>query len=412
VNNRVVITGLGILAANGNGTEEFWSTVEAGRSGIGPITLFDAAGFPVRIAGEVKNFDLARYAETPYKTKRLGRHTQLGIAACYMALRDAGLSVSELRRISPVVVAMGVSTSAIDVIERGKDALSAGGPTRVSPYIVSGCQPHAIASALTESLGITSTSITISTACAAGLDAIHAAATLIRAGKADVAIAGGADSPINPLTVASFGATGMVPTDIEEPALASRPFDINRRGGIMAEGAGVLVLESLHRALGRGVRPYLELGGYGSCADRSDEDPGTGLSTAMFAALANAGCLPEEVDAIFAHGPSDPLIDRVETAMIKRVLGRHAYTIPVTSIKGVTGNPLSAAGPLQIAACALGMRRGLVPPTANHETPDPACDLDYVPRRPRHARCRRALVNVHGLGGGNSALLLERYEAA
>jgi 3-oxoacyl-[acyl-carrier-protein] synthase II len=412
VKNRVVITGLGVLAANGNGIEEFWSSLEAGRSGIGPITLFDAEDFPVKMAGEVKDFDLSRYADTPYKTKRLGRHTQLGIAACFLALRDAGLTPSELRLVAPIIVAMGVSTSAIDVIERGKDALTAGGPTRVSPYIVSGCQPHAVASTLTESLGIECSSVTISTACAAGLDAVHAAASLIRSGKADFAIAGGADSPINPLTVASFGATGMVPTDLDDPATASRPFDINRKGGIMAEGAGVLILESLSRALGRGARIYLEITGYGTCVDLSDQDPGTGIASAMAMAMANAGCLPEDVDAVFAHGPSDPLIDRVETAMIKKVLGRRAYAIPVMSIKGATGNPLAAAGPLQISACALGLQHGAVPPTTNYETPDPACDLDYVPGRPRHVRCRKAVVNVHGLGGGNSSLLVEQFDSA
>ncbi|HEY8240805.1 MAG TPA: beta-ketoacyl-[acyl-carrier-protein] synthase family protein [Kiritimatiellia bacterium] len=404
---RVVVTGMGILAANGNGADAFWNSILKCKSGIAPIRLFDPTDFHIKVAGEVKDFDLAQFVNGHINAKRLGRHTQLALAAAQLAIKHAGLSRDDLIRAEPIAVVVGVSTSAIDVIEGGKERMASLGPKKVSSYVVGACQPNAVASMISAYLAVRTQILTISTACPAGLDAVATAAATLREGRADIAIAGGADAPVNALTVASFGSTGLVPSDVADPARASCPFDRNRGGGVLAEGAGMLVMETLDHALARGATPLVEITGFGSCGDMAEDDPGTGLESAMSMALANAGRLPKDVDYVCAHGPSDPIIDRVETAMVKGALGDHAYKIPVSSIKGVTGNPLAAAGPLQIAACALAMRDGLAPPTANYETPDPACDLDCVPNKPRRMKIRRALVNIHGMGGGNSSVVVE-----
>jgi 3-oxoacyl-(acyl-carrier-protein) synthase len=305
---------------------------------------------------------------------------------------------------------VGVSTSAIEVIERGKDQMVSRGPAKVSSYIVSACQPHAVASALAISLGVETQVETISSACLAGLGAIERAYQMIRQGKQDIALAGGSDAPITPLTVASFGSTGMVPDWRGPPEKASRPFDRDRMGGILAEGCGFIVLENLEHALARGASPGFEIVGTGGSMDLPETESGSGLATSMSMALDNAGCLPDKVDYVCAHGPSDPVIDRVETEAIKAILGERAYAVPVSSIKGVTGNPLAAAGPLQLITCGLALRTETIPPTANYEHRDPECDLDYVPGPPRRAQIRTALLNVHGLGGTNGTVVVRKAE--
>ncbi len=412
VSNRVVVTGMGVLAANGCGLDAYWSTLLAGRSGIGPITLFDAVDFPVHLAGEVKNFRLSDYTDGKFKPLRLSRHTQLALAATKMAMEHAALTVEEIRAVAPLPVVVGVSTSAMEVIERNEDVLVARGPARVSPFGVTSCQPHSAACTIADYLGVRTSRTTLSSACPAGLDSIAACARLIAAGHADIAIAGGADAPITPLSMASFAMGGLAADISLAPDKASRPFDLYRQGGLIAEGAGMLILENLRHALARGAFPWLEIIGYGNTADDSGTESGAGLELSMIEALADAGLMPDDIDYICAHGPSHPVIDRVETAMVKKVFGRHAYRIPVSSIKGVTGNPLAAAGPLQLVACALGMASGYVPPTANYEVADPACDLDYVGGRPYALAYRRALLNVHGLGGGNGTLIVAKVNSA
>ncbi|MDA0990450.1 MAG: beta-ketoacyl-[acyl-carrier-protein] synthase family protein, partial [Verrucomicrobia bacterium] len=248
---------------------------------------------------------------------------------------------------------------------------------------------------------------TISSACASGIEALAYGADLIREGSADVVIAGGADATITPLAVASFITAGMLPDTDGDPALASCPFDKNRRGGVIGEGAGILILENLEHALIRGAKPLAELVGHGSMIDRPGSLPGSGMFNAMQLALENSGRYAHEVEYINAHGPSDPVLDVMESRSIKQVLGERAYRVPVSSIKGATGNPLAAAGPLQVCACVLAMTHHLLPPTANYREPDPECDLDYVPNTPRPYPLKRALVNGHGMGGINSSLLLE-----
>jgi len=407
--NRVVVTGLGALAANGIGKDAFWDSLIKRESGIDKITLFDASGYSSQIAGEVRGFDFGNYTRTGFKVKRLARHTQLAIAATSLAIQDAHLDKSAMDKVAPIPVIVGISGSSVEVIENNTERLNRLGPKRVSPHGVSSCQPHAVAGAVAQVLKTDTTLTTIATACPAGLDAVQKAVMEIRHGKAELVVACGSDAPITPLTVASFGMMGMLPSDIEHPQQASRPFDRDRQGGILAEGAGVIILESLEHAIARGAKPVLEIMGYGSVNDRPEEESGTGLLEAMKQALANSCFLPRDIDYISAHGPSDPVIDRVETEMIKRVWGDAAYHIPVSSIKGVTGNPLAAAGVLQTITCAIAMEKGIIPPTANYENADPACDLDYVPKA-RRGRIRRALINLHGLGGGNSSLVVQRVE--
>ncbi len=409
---RVVVTGMGVLAANGVGVDAFWDTVSRGVSGIGPITLFDASAFKVHVAGEVKDFHLLQYLNGGIKPKRYGRHTQFSLVAAKMAVEQAGLELEAFDRKRPLPVAMGVSTSAMEVIESNEDRLRDRGPESVSPYGVSSCQPHATALAVAELLGRSAQPITASSACPAGLDALAIGFELIRSGKHDVVVAGGADAPVTPLAMASFSLAGLAPDFEIPPSRCSRPFDLHRRGGIIAEGAVVMVLENLAHALARGAEPLVEILGYAANGDDAGTESGAGLYDTMALAMANAGLRHDDIDYISAHGPSHPVIDRVETREIKRLFGTKARTIPVSSIKGVVGNPLAAAGPMQVMATALGMRHGLVPPTANYEVPDPACDLDYVPNQGYAVSFDTALVNVHGLGGGNTTMALAKVVSA
>ena len=400
-----VVTGVGVVAANGIGVPAFWDSLVHGRSAVGPITLFDASRLRQRIAAEVKGFDPHHHLPAGVKWKRLARHTQFALAAADMALRDAGLTAAQLDPGRQVCVALGVSTSAIEVVEIAAQGWQNG--DRLQPWLVWASQPNAVAAAVAERLGGRVSLLTLATACQAGMDAILAACEAVRSGRAEVALAGGADAPITPSTCASFGASHLLSSRNDDPSRASRPFDRDRDGGVLGEGAGIVVIESLEHARRRGATPRLELCGGATRMDRRGQAPADGMGEAMACALANAGLRPEEVGGVCAHGPSDPRIDRVETAMIRRALGRQAYRVPVFSIKGVTGNPLAAAGPLQVISALLAMQQATIPPTANYEHADPECDLDYVPQARRNAvEC--LLVNVHGMGGGNSVLVVRK----
>lgn len=406
--NRVVVTGMGILAPNGTGIEAFWDSILAGRSGIGPITLFDASEFKSRIAGEVKNFNPLDYIEQELKPKRMARHTQLAYAATMMALRDAGLDPDRLELPSPTPVVIGISTSAIDVIESVYFSMRDHGPNRAPTSSSAASIPQAAASTIADKIGSSAHAATVSSACPSGLDAVSDAFAMIRSGEAEVAIAGGADAPITPLTMASFIASGLSSIRNGEPERASRPFDLDRDSGVISEGAGVFVLENLERAQARGARVYLEICGFGKQRDIDPTMPGSGLEHSMKLALANAARSPCDIDYISAYGPSHPVLDAVEVRVIKTVFGDRAYSVPVSSIKAVTGNPLAAGGPFQIVACALGFRDRVIPPTANYEVQDPECDLDFVPNRARQGQLDCALINVRGIGGSASSLVVER----
>jgi 3-oxoacyl-[acyl-carrier-protein] synthase II len=402
---------MGVIAPNGIGLEAFWSSLLAGRSAIGPITHFDASNFKSRIAGEVKGFDPLDYIEAELKPHRMARHTQFAFAAAMMALKDAGLDIDNLELPSPTPVVIGVSTSALDVIEKVWEAVNGGRPNRAPTTAAAAAIPQAAANAIADRLGACADAVTVSSACPSGMDAIADAAAMIRSGEAELAIAGGADAPITPIIMASFIAGGLSSLRNDEPERASRPFDLGRDSGVVSEGAGVLILENLEHAEARGARAYVELGGYGKQRDLNPQRPGSGLEHSMKLALANAGYSGENIDYISAYGPGHPVLDAAEVQIIKKVFGDRAYSIPVSSIKGVTGNAMAAGGPFQIIACALAMRDHLIPPTANYEVADPACDLDFVPNRSRKVRLNSTMVNVRGLGGGASTMVLSRMAA-
>lgn len=406
--NRVVVTGMGVLAPNGTGLEAFWKSLLEGKSGIGPITLFDATGYKSRIAGEVKNFDPLDYIEPELKPKRMARHTQLAYAATMMAIRDAGLEINESDFPSPTPVVIGVSTSAMDIIERSISDCESRGSNAMSPTAVGALTPQAVANIIADRIGRQADAATVSSACPSGLDAVVLASSMIESGEAELAIAGGADAPIVKHTFAAFTAAGLSSYRNEEPEKASRPFDLKRDTGVISEGAGIFVLENLERAQARGARIYLEICGHGKQRDNSSTEPCSGLVDSMRLALANAGRTKDDVDYIAAYGPGHPILDAAEVRYIKEVFGDRAYSIPISSIKGVTGNPLAAGGPMQIAACALSFRDQKIAPTANCEVADPDCDLDFVPLTSRKLKLDCILMNVRGLGGGASSLVVVR----
>jgi 3-oxoacyl-[acyl-carrier-protein] synthase II len=388
---------LGVLAANGTGLEAFWDTLVEGRSGIGPITLFDASDLACKIAGEVKGFDPLDHIDPSLKPKRMGRFSQLGVAAARMALRDARLDPATLRAVNDLPIVLGVSTNAMDL-------------TQAEPRLhtaVAGV-PHAAASAIGYMYDLNTRLLTVSNGCASSLDAVASAARMVQEGETDLAIAGGTEAAIVHYVFESMLKCRKCSTRNDRPEAASRPFDRDRDYGVLAEGAGIVVVENLDHARARGVTAYGEITGYGTCADPPGDEEGSGLDHAMAVAIANAGRCRQDIDCINAHGPSDIHMDRVETTMIKRALGETAYAIPVTSIKGVTGCPMGTGGVLQLIAGALALRHECIPPTANYEHPDPECDLDYVPGQARFVKLRNVLVNTHGFGRGNSSLLLER----
>lgn len=397
--NRAVITGMGVLAANGTGLDEFWSTLLAGKSGIGPITLFDASALACKIAGEVKNFDPSVYIDQSMRPKRMGRFTQLGIAAAKMAISDSHLTQEELERCVDLPVVLGVSTNAMDL-------------TQVAPRIhtaVAGV-PHAATSAIGYMHDVRTRLITLSTGCASSLDAVGMAARMIGEGESDVAVAGGAEAAIVHYVIESMLKCKRCSQRNDFPEKASRPFDADRDFGIMAEGAGIVILENEEHARARGARIYSRVAGYGTCADPRNSAEGTGMFQSMNLALHASGYSHKDVGCLFAHGPSDIDMDIVETQMIKSAFKEDAYLLPVTSIKGVTGCPMGAGGVLQLIAACCTIKQNLIPPTANYENPDPECDLDYVPRLPRQANIRTALINSHGFGRGNSSMIIESID--
>lgn len=406
---KVVVTGVGVVAPNGIGKEAFWETLLAGKSAIAPITLFDASKHPCRIAGEVKNFDLKSLVEgVNGKQKRIARQTQLALAAATLALKDARVTEDMLPNGCVFPLILGIGCAPMDIIEEGMTRLLNHGPLRVPSYTVYSGQPHHAASHVAQYVPMLTQSITISSACAAGLDSIGMAADQIRSGRTSIALCGGTDAPISPMTFACLAQSGLLSLRNDCPEKASRPFDLDRDSGVISEGAGMVVLESLAHALARGATPYLEIKGHASCVDPDINQAGCGLEYTMCQALANSCMRPGNIDCISMHGPGHPVMDRVETELVKKVFGRHAYRIPAASIKGVTGNPLAAAGALQLIACALSMRDNVIPPTANLEKPDPDCDLDHVPLTARHSRINTALINSHGIGGGNCSMIVGR----
>jgi 3-oxoacyl-[acyl-carrier-protein] synthase II len=331
------------------------------------------------------------------------------LAAAFEAVADAALTPGLFEGKRSVPLVLGVGSSAVEVIASSMAHLLKRGPRHMHVHSALACHPHQAASILAQYLPYISQGTTTGSACTAGMDSINDAAGFIRTGKAEAALCGGTDAPINALTYAAMAASGLLSVRNDAPGKACRPFDLDRDSGIVSDGAAILILENLDHALARGRRPYLEVTGFATHVDTHPEEPGTGWEFTMREALANAGRRPDSVDYLCAHAPGHPLIDRIETAMIKKVFGAYAYRLPISSIKGVIGSPLSAAGPMQVIACALALQEGVIPSTLNLEKPDPACDLNYLPGPPRRLQPDVILINTHGLGGGNSSLVVERW---
>jgi 3-oxoacyl-[acyl-carrier-protein] synthase II len=409
---RVVVTGIGLVSSLGIGTEANWEALCLGCSGIAPITKFDTTDFSARIAGEVKNFDPLRFIEKK-DVKKVDIFIQYAIAASHFAVEDAKLDVTpEMAPRVGVFIASGIG--GFTTIEREHKALLDGGPRKISPFFIPSAIINLAAGQVSIRLGAKGPNSATCTACSASAHAIGDAYEIIRRSAADVMIAGGSEAAITPMGVGGFAAMRALSTRNDEPQRASRPFDKDRDGFIVGEGAGVLVLEEYEYARRRGARVYAELVGYGMSADAyhitAPSEDGDGPFRVMNAAIESAGIRPDQVDYINAHGTSTPHGDKIETLAIKRCFGSHASKLAVSSTKSMTGHLLGAAGGLEAGITALAVHHQIAPPTTNQEHPDPECDLDYIPNVKRAIPMHYALSNSFGFGGTNAALLFKRYE--
>ena len=405
---RVVVTGLGAVSPVGNDVASSWDALLAGRSGIGPITRFDASGLGCRIAGEVKNFDLAAYI-SPKEARRMDTFIHYGIAASVQAIRDSGIEVSDANR-ERIGCVIGSGIGGLPMIEDNHTELLNRGPRRVSPFLIPGSIINMIAGNLSIQYGLKGPNLAIVTACTTGLHSIGEAGRLIEYGDADVMVAGGAESTICPLGIGGFDTMKALSTRNDDPATASRPWDKDRDGFVMGEGAGIMVLEEYEHAKKRGARIYCELAGFGMSADAyhmtaPDMD---GPRRCMVAALRNAGVNADEVNYLNAHGTSTPLGDVNETKAIKAALGEAATRIVVNSTKSMTGHLLGGAGGVESVVTALAVHHQVSPPTINIFNQDPECDLDYCANSAREMRIDVALKNSFGFGGTNGTLVFKR----
>jgi 3-oxoacyl-[acyl-carrier-protein] synthase II len=411
LSRRVVVTGVGLVSPLGIGTGANWEALCAGRSGIGPITRFEASQFSARIAGEVKHFDPLQFVDKK-DVKKMDVFIQLAIAASQFAMDDADLKIgAETATRTGVFIASGIG--GFSTIEREHKALLEGGPRRISPFFIPAAIINLAAGQVSIRFGAKGPNSATCTACSASAHAIGDAFEIIKRNDADVMIAGGSEAAITPMGVGGFAAMRALSTRNDEPQRASRPFDKDRDGFIMGEGSGVIILEELEFATRRGAQIYAELVGYGMSADAfhitAPSEDGDGGMRVMQAALTRAGVQPQQVDYINAHGTSTPYNDKLETLAIKRVFGEHARKLAISSTKSMTGHLLGAAGGLEAGITALAIRHQRIPPTINYETPDPECDLDYVPNTSRAAKIEFALSNSFGFGGTNGALLFKRF---
>ncbi|KPV45369.1 beta-ketoacyl-ACP synthase II [Alicyclobacillus ferrooxydans] len=409
---RVVITGMGVVTPLGSDVSTFWSNLTAGKSGISQIDEFDTSDYPVHIGGVVRDFDPEKYIDRK-EARRLDRFTQFAIGAATQALEDSGLKITP-DNAHRVGVYIGSGIGGIHTLLENYRILMERGPKRVSPFVVPMMIANIASGQISIMFGAKGPNSTAVTACATGSHAIGDAAKIIERGAADCMIAGGAEAAIVDLALAGFSNAKALSLRNEEPELASRPFDLNRDGFVMAEGAGVLIVEALDHALARGAKIYAEVIGYGMSGDAfhvtAPEPEGAGARQAMTEALLDAGLQPTDVDYINAHGTSTDIGDKLETLAIKSVFGEHAYKLAVSSIKSMTGHTLGAAGGVEAVATIKTIQDSLIPPTINYETPDPDCDLDYVPNQARRATVNVALSNSFGFGGHNAVLAFRKYE--
>jgi 3-oxoacyl-[acyl-carrier-protein] synthase II len=411
LSQRVVVTGVGLVCAQGIGTEEVWLRLLEGHSGVGTITSFDATGFDCRIAAEVKGFDPLGWVSKK-DLKKMGRFIQIALAATDFAMQMSGLQITpEIRDATGVYIASGIG--GFDVIEREHSKLLEGGPGRISPFFIPSAIINLASGMVSIRWGARGPNSATATACSASAHAVGDSFRLIERGDAEVMICGGTEAAVTPMGVGGFAAMKALSTRNDEPQRASRPFDAERDGFVVGEGAGILIMESLERAQRRNAPILAEIVGYGMAGDANHitqpAEDGDGAYRVMRAALKDAKVAPEQVGYVNAHGTSTPLGDSIETIALKRVFGDHAKKIAVSSTKSMTGHLLGGAGGLEAGISVLALRDQILPPTINYEFPDPSCDLDYVPNKARKADVEYILSNSFGFGGTNAALLFKRW---
>ncbi|MBM3143416.1 MAG: beta-ketoacyl-ACP synthase II [Chloroflexi bacterium] len=409
---RVVITGLGCICPLGNDVHSTWNNLVAGKSGVGLITRFDATEYKTTFAAEVKGFDgEALFGRR--EARRMDLVSQYALAAAQQAVEDAGLEINDENR-DRIGAVIGTGVGGIGTIFENIKTLLEQGPARVSPFLVPRMLPDTPGAMIAIHFGVRATNYAVVTACATGANSLGEAAEAIRRGQADVILAGGAEATIVPIALAGMIVMGALSARNDEPERASRPFDADRDGFVMGEGAAVLILESLDHAQARGARILAEVSGYGSTNDAyhisAPAENGAGAALCMQAALESAGLHGDEIAYINAHGTSTPLNDRSETAAVKAVFGEHAYRLAISSTKSMTGHLLGAAGALEALFCVKAICEGQLPPTINYEKPDPECDLDYIPNQARPAHVDHVMSNSFGFGGHNATIILSRFD--
>jgi 3-oxoacyl-[acyl-carrier-protein] synthase II len=412
LNRRVVVTGLGLVTSVGIGTDATWAALLAATSGAAPITRFDAAAFATRFACEVKGFDPLAFVEKK-DVKKMDVFIQYAIAASQFAMDDSGLTITAANA-PDVGVCIGSGIGGFATIEREHTALMDGGPRKISPFFIPSSIINLASGQVSIRFGAKGPNLATCTACSASAHAVGDSYEIVKRGDADVMIAGGSEAAITPMSVGGFSAVRALSTRNDDPRRASRPFDRDRDGFVIGEGAGVIILEALEHAQARGARIYAEIVGYGMSGDAfhitAPSEDGDGAVRVMTKALKKAGLQPSDIDYVNAHGTSTPFNDKLETLALKRTFGDHASRLAISSTKSMTGHLLGAAGGLEAAIAALAVHHQVAPPTINLETPDPECDLDYVPGVKRPMTIRHVLSNSFGFGGTNAALILRRYE--
>ncbi len=412
MNRRVVVTGIGLVCGCGIGTEEVWRSLLAGKSGIGRVTAFDITGFDCQIAGEIKNFDPLNWVEKK-EVKKMARFIQVAMAASDFAMRESGLEINaEIANSTGVYIGSGIG--GFDVIEREHSKYLAGGPGKISPFFIPSAIVNLAAGNVSIRYGAKGPNSATATACSAGAHAIGDAFKIIQRCDAEVMLAGGSEAAVTPMCIGGFGAMRALSTRKDEPERASRPFDAQRDGFVVGEGAGVLILESLEFARRRGANIVAEIVGYGMSGDAyhitQPAEGGDGGYRVTLAAIKDAKISANDVGYVNAHGTSTPLGDAIETTALKRVFGERAKKVPISSTKSMTGHLLGGAGGLEAGISVLALRDQILPPTINYENPDPACDLDYVPNHARTAEVTYAVSNSFGFGGTNASLVFKRWE--
>ena len=409
---RVVITGLGCISPLGNDDATLWANIISGKSGVGMITHYDTSEFKVKIGAEVKDFDATALFGLR-EARRMDRFTQFGLAASIQAVENSGLKITESNR-DHIGVVLGTGIGGMNILFEQAKVFFERGPDRVSPFMVPMMLPDTAAGMAALQLGVRGPNMAVVSACASGTNALGEATEMIRRGSAEVILSGGAEAVIVPIAMAGLSNMTALSMRNEEPERASRPFDLDRNGFVMGEGAAVLVLESLDYALARGAHILGEVTGYGNTNDAfhisAPAENGAGAALCMQKALNDAGLTGIDIGYINAHGTSTPLNDKSESAAIKTVFGEQAYRIPVSSTKSMTGHLLGAAGALEALICVKVLKDSILPPTINYETPDPDCDLDYVPNHARKVKVQHIMSNSFGFGGHNASIIISRYD--